>query len=127
MKSAQFVRDMVNGVSSTFESADLAQVLPKEYQYLTDLKTLGTTYTHDANTRFFAQTVITLSEPDSMGRRQLRNHTVCFCLDPYLKHDGTYYFYSPEYFEKAYNEGTYNFTMPPLPTLTNPLPTPAWR
>ena len=127
MKGAQFVRGMINGSSNTYESANLAQVLPKQYYHLIDLKTPGLTLTHDANQRFFAQTIISKTEPDANLRQGYINHTVIYRLEPYINSDGTYYFYSPEYFEQAYQEGKYAFEMPPLPELLNPLPTPIWR
>ena len=127
MKGAQFVRGMINGNSSTYESANLIEVLPREYHNIMDLRTVGLTQIHDAQLRFFAQVIISKTEPDAMGRPGYIKHGVCYRLEPYIKHDNTLYFYNPEYFENAYNGGVFNFEMPPLPELTNPLPQPVWR
>jgi hypothetical protein len=127
MKGAQFVRGMINGNSYTYESANLAEVLPKEYYNLMDLRTIGVTLMHDANLRFFAQVVISQTEPDAMNRQGYIKHCVCFRADPYTKHDETLYFYNAAQFEQAYTEGVFNFEMPPLPELNNPLPQPVWR
>jgi hypothetical protein len=127
MKGAQFVRGMINGNSNTYESANLAEVLPKEYYNLMDLRTIGTTLIHDASLRFFAQIIINKTEPDAIGRQGYIKHCVCYRADPYIKHDEILYFYNSDQFEQAYNLGVFNFEMPPLPPLTNPLPQPIWR
>jgi hypothetical protein len=122
MKSAQFIKGMIDGIEASYESPDLLQILPSEkLSILWDQERIGTHNRVFTEDRIVAKTVVTQSEPDEHGRLGIINHTVIYRFDASIEHDGVQYVFPTEQFTKDARAGKYNFKMPAKPELKRPL------
>jgi hypothetical protein len=131
MKSGQFVIGMVNGNNESYESPDLAQLLPADkLGVLWDLAKTRGVGTHsyiDYDERVIARTTVTNTPADEMGRKGTLNHTVIFKFDSHIYHDGVRYDFNVNDFAVAYQSGKLQIQTVATPKLSNPLPKPDWR
>jgi hypothetical protein len=125
MKSAQFVKGMINGVEETYESPDILQVIPNDkLSEIWDLDQIGSYRRVFLNERVIAQTIIRRADPDEHGRDGIVNHTVIYRFEPFTSLDGAQYTFDIEKFAQDARAGKYKFKMPPFPELKNPLSNP---
>lgn len=122
MKSGQVVSGIIDGLAIQYESPDILQILPNhKLSELTDRTIIGTYRRVFLTDRVVAQTVVTEAEPDELGRDGTVNHTVIYQFDRAVEHDGAKYVFDIDDFADNVRAGKYNFPMPPMPTLKNPL------
>jgi hypothetical protein len=125
MKTAQFIKGMIDGTEVSYESPDLLQLLPSEkLSILWDQERIGTHNRIFLDEHAIAKTVVTQSEPDEHGRLGVINHTVIYRFDASVEHDGIQYLFPNEQFAKDARAGKFAFKMPPAPELKKPLDTP---
>ena len=125
MKSGQVITGIIKGIADHFESPDILQILPNgKLSILTDRENLGSHRHVFRSDRVVAQTIVTKSEPDELGRDGIVNHTVLYKFDASTQHDGIAYIFDYEQFAEDALAGKYNFKMPATPKLKHPLDLP---
>lgn len=131
MRSAQFVKGMIDGVEVTYESPGLMEMLsPQKLAPMWDQQQIGTYRRAISQDRYIALTVVTKSEPDEFGRVGIVNHTVIHQFDLSQEKDNIKYVFDAEDFRLKAQRGLFNFKMPSMPTLKKPLdapPAPEWE
>jgi len=122
MRSGQFYKGMINGIEESYESPDLLQILPNtKLSQLWDLDQVGIYSRAFVAEGVIAKTVVEKAVPDEHGRDGITNHTVLYRFDKYTTHDGVRYMLDSEQFVEDIKAGKFNFQMPPIPNLKNPL------
>jgi hypothetical protein len=131
MRSAQFVKGMIGGVAVSYESPSLLEILsPEKLAPMWDQNQIGTYKRVVSADRYTAKTIVSKSEPDEYGRVGIVNHTVIHQFDLSKETDRVKYILDIEDFRRNARNGFYDFKMPPMPELKNPLaspPPPEWE
>jgi hypothetical protein len=132
MKSAQFIKGMINGVEVEYTTQNLMEVVgsAQELAPMWDQKYLGTFPRIRSQQRYTALTVVTKSEPDEFGRYGIVNRTVIYQFEPSKTENRVKYGFDAEDFRQKAHQGYFNFKMPPMPELKKPLdlpPEPEWE
>jgi hypothetical protein len=127
LKSAQVVSGIINGVADQYESPNLLQILPiDKLNELTSIERISS----EPYSRVFLSELVTAcvhvfpSEPDSLKRNGIVNHTVIHRFDNVIERDGYFYTFPREQFERDARAGRLRFKMPSMPTLKKPLDAP---
>lgn len=125
MKTAQFVKGMINGVEEFYESPNILTLIPYEkLQLLMENTKLGFTKKIFLKDYAVALSYVQRAEADSLGRDGFVNHTVIVKFDEALTIDGIVYRVDAEAFKQAAYNGELNFHMPAFPELKRPLDPP---
>lgn len=133
MRSAQVVSGIINGIADQYESPNILQVISNEtLSKLTSIERIRETpYSYVfRNELAVASVYVFPSEPDSLQRSGIVNHTVIHRFESIIERDGYTYQFPKEQFEKDAYAGKLRFKMPPLPELKKPLdlpPLPVWE
>ena len=132
MRSAQFIKGMINGAEVEYTTSNLMEIVgsPQELAPMWDQKYVGTYKRIRSQQRYTAMTVITKSEPDEFGRVGIVNHTVIYQFDPSKFEDRVKYGFDVDDFKQKAYQGMFDFKMPPMPELKKPLdnpPAPMWE
>jgi hypothetical protein len=120
MKAGQFIRGKIDGIQKTFESPDIDKLLPADKLCeLADYTEIGEYPRFFKQEKALTKTVVVAAKNTDGRRGGVINHTVLYCYDPTVEHDGVKYIFDTDSFIAEILAGKRRFKMPISPTLPN--------